>query len=359
MNHTEVRRARTAAQPHWVWSGVAELVRPPRAKRKLRFAASLLPCRQSPVESIVVEFLDLGAKYQRYLHQDEFGPTRAEGMEALRQLLKQVTALLSKLNGLPEHLRSQLDSRVSLDERSRSLCVTSGGSYAEDDETVVELLYEAAADETQAADDAWLMEALAEGARETWLFLCALDTTTSWEVVIAGNFVPPDASDADALSLLRSRIMDLSRRFKLALDRLTRRRGPEGGLSLRWLVRQLCDLWCRETGQPVTSSAVRGGAYTSKPQSPAGKFVLAAAEALQPSKSWIREHEYREAPVRARIVALPGDLHRRVHSAMREYVTDHASASRRGRPKGKKQLCKCAAPPSGIRRGHEKPPTSR
>jgi hypothetical protein len=291
---------------------------------------------------MVAELLDLGAKYHRYLRQDEFGPTRAARMAALRQLLEQITGISSKLNGLPEHLRSQLDLRLSLDERSSSLCVTSSGSYTEDDETVIELLYEAAIDVgcalvgTQAGHDAKLMEALAEVTKRTLLLLCALDTTTSWEAVIASDFVLPDATGADSLSLLRGRIMDLTRRFTTALDRLERQRGPEPALSVRWLVWRLCDLWHRETEQPVTSSAVREGVYTSEPQSPAGKFVLAAAEALRPSKSWIRENKYQGAPVRARVVALPGDLDRRVHSVMREYVADHVSASRRGRPKGKR-----------------------
>ena len=43
-----------------------------------------LPDHRSPIEEIVVALRDLGGRYQRYVHQDEFGPTRAERMAALR-----------------------------------------------------------------------------------------------------------------------------------------------------------------------------------------------------------------------------------------------------------------------------------
>ena len=35
---------------------------------------ALLPDHRSPVEEIVLALRDLGGRYQRYLHQDEFGP---------------------------------------------------------------------------------------------------------------------------------------------------------------------------------------------------------------------------------------------------------------------------------------------
>ena len=126
-------------------------------------------------------------------------------------------------------------------------------------------------------------------------------------------------------------------RFELALTRLRRRKGPEARLSLGLLVSQLCDLWRRETGQPVTANPVRLGAYEGRPQSASGRFVRAAVEALQPTAAWIAEHEAVGAHMRAAIMTRPpGDRARAVHSAMRGYVAadrGDPSVRRRGRPR--------------------------
>jgi hypothetical protein len=123
------------------------------------------------------------------------------------------------------------------------------------------------------------------------------------------------------------------------LARLERRRGPERCESLALLVWELCDLWHVETGQPVTSSAVAvthynysGTHYTAKPQSPAGRFVLAATQALQPSGAWAQEPDDWMAPRRASILD-KGRVERAVYFAMREYVAHHPSSGRRGRRK--------------------------
>src|SRR5262249_58166293 len=103
----------------------------------------------------------------------------------------------------------------------------------------------------------------------------------------------------------------------------------------RGCVGQLWDFWVREGGGAVRSSEVGKGKYTSEPQSPAGRFVLAAVEALQPSEAWMREHEIEQAPVRARVIEGPTNLSQAVHFSMRQYVAHHPSANRRGRPKAK------------------------
>jgi hypothetical protein len=62
-------------------------------------------------------------------------------------------------------------------------------------------------------------------------------------------------------------------------------------LSLRWLVERLGDLWFNETGEIVTSNAIKGGDYSGIPQSAAGRFITATVEAMQPSKAWLAERE--------------------------------------------------------------------
>jgi hypothetical protein len=54
----------------------------------------LLPRQSSSREQPVGKLLALGGRYHRYLHQDEFGPTRAERSAALRSFSTSLDALL-------------------------------------------------------------------------------------------------------------------------------------------------------------------------------------------------------------------------------------------------------------------------
>ena len=60
---------------------------------------------QSSIENIVAELHAIGGRYHRNLHQDEFGPTRAERMQALRDLLVRLGVLSSRLEALPPQLQ--------------------------------------------------------------------------------------------------------------------------------------------------------------------------------------------------------------------------------------------------------------
>ena len=68
---------------------------------------SLPACRSTP-EEIKSKIEVLGARYHRYLHQDEFGPTRAERMSALRAMQTCVELLNSLIVNLPQHLALEL-----------------------------------------------------------------------------------------------------------------------------------------------------------------------------------------------------------------------------------------------------------
>ena len=342
----KVRGASRMASPDWGWSGAAPLVSPVGLEQRLSsVVVDLLPRRQSPVCSIVGELLDLAARYARYLHQDELGPTRAEQIAALRQLLEQLDLLCRDLRCLPAHLRVALGSRLAQDERwcheNRNFATALSGDSAS-----LEALYEAAVDvgaslvRAQAIRDAELMESLSEIAKRAWGVLGSLDTTTALKVALDAPLRPAaagadDMPGTEPLTVLCTEIDGLGHRFDKTLSRLRSARGPEPRVSLPWLVWQLCDLWVRESGEAVTSSAVRKGKYTSEPQSPAGRFVLAAVEALQPSEAWLREHEIERAPVRARTIVGSKNLYRAIHFGMRQYVAHHPSANRRGRPKAK------------------------
>lgn len=102
----------SAKSPRWGWSGVDKIVRPPSSEEKLKQVIDLLPSFQSPVEDIVAELQAIGERYSRYLHQDEFGPTRAEQMQALRDTLVPLGELALRLKSLPLHLRLLLSEEL-------------------------------------------------------------------------------------------------------------------------------------------------------------------------------------------------------------------------------------------------------
>ena len=113
---------------------------------ELRRVAGLLPSRQSSIENIVAELLAIGGRYHRNLHQDEFGPTRAERMQALRDLLVRLGVLSSRLEALPPQLQSLLSERF-LECRSAAgqLDVDPVAFYSAD-KTAVDVVSETASD---------------------------------------------------------------------------------------------------------------------------------------------------------------------------------------------------------------------
>jgi len=337
------------AEPRWGWSGVAPVTAVQLSASDIDLRA-LLPGHHSPIAQIVLALGDLGGKYHRYLHQDELGPTRAERMAALRLLLDRLDLLLSLLNGLAGHLRLRLSKHLASD-RIPIECDFDNFQAHRNDEGAVQRVAEAAVDEgrmlyaASATHDAELMDDLRGAAETTLQFLCALDTTTEGAVAIDTELPRLEVEGGAEVEVIGfavacARIERLQRRVELTLARLERQKGPERSVSLGWLVWQLCDLYRHETGRRVTNSAVAvahynytGTNYTGTPQSPAGRFVLAAVEALQPSQAWVQEPDHRVAPRRDRIRD-KGGLGRAVYFAMREYVAHHPpSRRRRGRRK--------------------------
>jgi hypothetical protein len=167
------------------------------------------------------------------------------------------------------------------------------------------------------------------------MLLSELDATSSGELIEDAELARLDVlwDEVSNCAMVQARIRRLGRRIERALARLERRRGPEPSISLKWLVWCLCDLYRRETGQPVTSSAVADYVYTGSPQSPAGKFVVAAVLILRPSEAWTREPDHLLAPSRNRSFG-EVSVRRAVYSVMRDYVAAHP---RRGNRPGRRK----------------------
>jgi len=333
------KKRRGLAEARFGWSGVAPLPTARLSAPDLDLEI-LLPGHQSPSEEIARALCDLRGRYHRYLHQDELGPTRAERMAALRSLLDQLDLLLSQLNRLPGYLRLQLSKRLAWTDGPFEGDADNFQAHCNDAEAV-KLVGEAAIDYTSIpsaapAGDARQMNDLCGAAQKTVELLSVLDTTTEGALVLDSQLPPVEIaengdSDVVGFAIACARIERLRWRVKEILASLERRKGAERSESLRWLVWQLCELYKRETGKPVTNSAMSKDQYQSEPQSPAGRFVLAAVVALQPSETWMQEHSLWVRGKRARVLH-KGGRKSAVYFAMRDYVAHHSSSSgRRGR----------------------------
>jgi hypothetical protein len=342
MSTTSTRKRRGTADPRWGWSGVAQIISAQLSTADIERLWAALPDHRSPIEEIRLELGYLGGKYHRYLHQDEFGPSRAERMAGLRELATQFHLLLSQLTGLSKSIRLWLCKQLAQSTTPDVVLNMDIGfeAYSNDEEAVHKLAEAASAhvspsDEALSGPELEVLRGLADAAEKAAMLLRGIDTTSAAD--IAGDFgmarLEVVWDEESSFAILRARIERHLQRIELALARLERRRGPEAAISLRWLVRRLCDLYHWATGQPVTSSAVVDYSYKSAPQSPAGRFVMACAGALRPPDAWMVEPDHLVAKRRARLLH-KGTLERMVHLAMREYVADHAPAGRRrGRPK--------------------------
>jgi hypothetical protein len=317
---------RSTATPRWGWSGAEQLSEPPLSNEVLTRLYALLVAPRSTVEEFRAKILELGARYHRYLHQDEFGPSRAERMSALRAVLIQIEKLDSLILDLPKHLALDLVNNFDNQPLLQSLTIGQIHHAAN-----VEL---SSRHPHHSTSNLKVLENICATAGAAIDLISALDTNSDGEL-LSDSFSTRLLIEKNMFSVSAAPLLALKEQFGLTLNRLGARHGPEKQLSISWLVWELCDLWTHETGLPVTNSAVRNGDYTGSPESSAGKFVLAVVEALQPSESWMDLHLRTDAPVRARkVAAAPANQAGTVYSAMRKYVADHAPpGGRRGRPR--------------------------
>jgi hypothetical protein len=318
--------SRSNATPRLGWSGAEELATPALSDETLSFLYKLLGGPHSSIEKVGTKIRELGASYHRYLHQDEFGPTRAEQMSALRAALASIVKLDSLILVLPEHLALDLMKNFEGQPGLRSWAI---GQIHHSANT--ELFSRHSHHSTY---DLKLLQSICAAAKAAIDLISSLDTNSESEL-LTDTLATGLLMVKDVFSVVDAPLVALKAQVTQTLDRLRRQSGSKKELSTWWLVQELCDLWTQETGRPVTNSAVRNGNYTGRPESPAGKFVLAVVGALQPSESWMGGHLRVDAPVRARKVAAPlANQARTVYFAMRKYAADHPPpGARRGRPR--------------------------
>jgi hypothetical protein len=169
---------RGTAMPRWDWSGVDELITPTVPDSDMTRILGLLPACRSTSEDIKSKLEVLGARYHRYLHQDEFGPTRAERMSGLRAMQTCVELLDSLIVNLPQHLALELTTTEPDQSLSfRILCswtILRGWTIEQIHETAsLELALQHA---LYSADDLYLLEEICTRAGAAIEVVSLLDT---------------------------------------------------------------------------------------------------------------------------------------------------------------------------------------
>ena len=303
-------------RPCWSWSGAEALNF--SEQNKLEPLIAILPAKQSSDEEILAFLVDLRAHFQRWLHQDELGPTRRQQTAALRALKKSLQTLRRQLaKGAPSQ-REQLDAILRNGH---------GGSSP-----TLERIYEAASDlgrylripDSPNRKIDWTSK-IKTCAETTMAQSQSLDTNTDGEILLIAirhifdplqTFTPAGLADAELWLNAYWNVVDKT------LCELNERGGAEERVSLKLLVEQLCEFWERETGGPVTAHGMSKLEYTQRTETAAGRFVTAAVDAMLPELFWFDEHREFSYSVRA-MTFLPSrqaDRARQILAIMRDFV---------------------------------------
>jgi hypothetical protein len=305
-------------KPCWSWSG-AEALDFAGQTHDLERLVAMLPEKKSSTDEILTFLVDLRARFQRWMHQDEFGPTRRRQTAALRTLRKSLQTLQEQLAKGATVRREQLETMLRAGNHLSA--------------TALERLYEGADDlqcnlrtsgaSSREIDWASRIKCRAE---KTMAQSQSLDTNTDGEILpiaIQQGFDPHQTYSADFSLAHAERWLNA---YWNVLDKtlceLNKKRGAEERESLKLLVELLCELWERETAIDVTAHGMRKLEYTQRAETDAGRFVTAAVEAMLPEPAWFDEHSGFSHAVRAQTF-LPSrqrDRARQVLVIMRDFV---------------------------------------
>ena len=271
----------------------------------------LLPSYKSSRTELLEFFNQVGARLRRNLRQDEFGPTRADRIASLRQLVRAVDKVVAQANAAPPSIRDQLEQ--ALDARTPS-----DGTL----NSILTVVLETAAELEEAASvrrDSRSTRAcrnLKQAAERTLYMVEALDTATAAEIFEEEVAKPGDKLAAGELSQRLTRHAAL---YSRTLERLKRGRGAESHNSVHILVWDLAYLWTHETGLPVTSNAVKDYSYTASPRSGAGRFIVTAFDILFQATSEMDDPARHPDSWVAKLNH-PAARRRAVYFSMRKYV---------------------------------------
>jgi hypothetical protein len=284
------------SEPPWNWTGV-DVLNFKDEDARLRELVAVFPSKRSSDDEIAAYLVDLGAHFRRWLHQDEFGPDRRQRTATIRALMKSIQRLEKHLTGSSSLTKGRLDAELRYQNNSSNL--------------VMQALYEAAVD---VAGDQRCVGAFdrdtvwASRLRDYAYTLLAqsqsIDSNTESEIFPVAQRLRFDALQATGPSF---GLADVERwlhgywnAVAETLEKLSTRRGAEERVSLKLLVERLCELWERETGCSVTVHDRVKDQSTGRAETPAGRFVTKAVEAVLPDQSWFKERAQFAQSARAR-----------------------------------------------------------
>src|SRR5262249_48521057 len=161
-------------------SGVDKVRVPELCGETLQKIYEMLPVKRSSPQRLASEISALGARYHRYLHQDEFGPTRAECMAALGVMQTRVGLLDSLIGDLPQHLALELTYGSAESDQSLSFQVLRSRTVLRG--WTLEQIHEAASTELglrsslHTADDLGMLQEICARAAAAMEVVSLLDT---------------------------------------------------------------------------------------------------------------------------------------------------------------------------------------
>jgi hypothetical protein len=304
------------AKPIWYWNGVAALVCD-SGNPRLRDLLTMLPTTRSNPDEIVAQLGELGARYQRWLHQDEFGPTRQQQTATIRALMTAVQKLQRHFAKCAPSLRSRFEMHLH-DGNNPS-------------NTVLEALFEAAVD---------LEHSFRKGGAPNFHLTWARQLRDFIELLMVSSQAVDTNADGEIFCIAIKRNFDLSSLTGINFEFAEAERwlsdywnvlleafatlGESGGaderVSLKLLIEQLCELWERETQSPVTAHGIEEDAYTSRPVTAAGRFVATSVEAMLPNASWFADHAAQSVRAMTFLPIHQADRERQILGIMRDFV---------------------------------------
>jgi len=284
------------SEPPWNWTGVAVL-NFRNEDARLRQLVAMFPSKRSSDEEIAAYLIDLGAHFQRWLHQDEFGPDRGHRTAILRALMKSLQRLEKHLIGSSSLIKGRLDAELRNQNDPSNL--------------VIQALCEAAVDVAGDRRGAGALDRDAVWTSRlrdyTYTLLAqsqSIDSNTESEIFPIAQrrrFDPLQATGPSfGLADVERWLHGYWNVVAETLKELSDRRGAEERVSLKLLVEQLCELWERETGCSVTAHDRVKDQSTGRAETPAGRFITKAVEAVLPDQSWFKERDQFAQSARAR-----------------------------------------------------------
>jgi hypothetical protein len=235
-------------------------------------AVSLLPAKSSSDHELQEKLRKIAVRLRRQLRQDDWGPSRGDQTAALRQILKQTSALKRAIERLSH---SECEQFCALFRQRHE--AERPASWAE----LATLIYETAVDGAQRARSQARLRNIAMKAEFFCDYPNRIDDNTRSAIFdsCAGEIPAPSTHQHTyVLADIRVWLDQFAVPHAGTLRDLDAQRGPELFFTLDIAVGALAKLYTAEAGLKVTHSLDLSGFPASK----AGKFIVAAILAMRP-----------------------------------------------------------------------------